>query len=99
MPWSWIVQGVQIARVIINLAGPEFPYLPFSPVKVNPPAPDDRPRLVNVVDLDDAVEVSDPPCPSSGSEAATAQQMKVQEATQTEAAILGSSLRLVLDEV
>ncbi len=41
------------------------------PVKVDAATSDDRPRLVNVIDRDDAVEVANAPRTAAGSEAAT----------------------------
>ena len=72
---------------------------PLSPVKVDAAAPDDRPGLVDVVDLDDAVQVADPPRAPARPQAAPAQQVEVQEAAQSEAAVLRDNLGFVLDEV
>ena len=74
-------------------------YPPLSPVKVDAAAADDRARLVDVVDLDDAVEVADPPGAPAGPQPAPAQQVQVQQAAQPQAAVLGHHLRFVLDEV
>ena len=73
--------------------------LPFVPVKVDSPAPDDRPRLVDVVHLNDAVEIPDPPRPTAGSQPAAGKEMKVEQAAQSNAAVFGHHLRLVFDEI
>ena len=72
---------------------------PLSPIKVDAAAPDDRPGLVDVVDLDDAVQVPDPPRAAPGPQATPAQQMQVQEAAQSEAAVFRDNLGFVLNEV
>ena len=54
---------------------------------------------MDVVDLDDAVQVADPPRAPARPQAAPAQQVEVQEAAQSEAAVLRDNLGFVLDEV
>ena len=72
---------------------------PLSPVKIDAAAPDDRPGLVDVVDLDDAVQVPYPPRAPPGPQATPAQQVQVQEAVQSEAAVLRDNLGFVLYKV
>ena len=48
----------------------------FIPVKVDATASDNRPRLVNVIDLDDAVKVTDTSRTASGPEASAGQEVE-----------------------
>ena len=71
----------------------------FVPIKVDPSASDDGPRFVDVIDLYDAVEVSDSSRPTSGPQASARQKVKAQHAAQPDGTGLGITLRFILDEV
>ena len=97
---SYCILGRRIKSICRGALNLKFLFCsPLSPVKVDAAAPDDRPGLVDVVDLDDAVQVPDPPRAPPGPQASAAQQVQVQEAAQSEAAVLRDDLGFVLDEV
>ena len=50
----------------------------FIPVKVDATASDNRPRIVNVIDLDDAVKVTNTSRTASGPEASAGQEVEAQ---------------------